>query len=104
MAPGTPSRGIKQNGREADHFSLYSADVRNAWIYTSTPPYIFIVWYLVKHRDFTFSFILLYLVLLRSYAAYPELNTLIRTIRGSMPPVSLMHFVELSFAKVATTT
>jgi hypothetical protein len=28
-----------------------SAEVKNAWSYTSTPQYVFAVWYLVKHRD-----------------------------------------------------
>jgi len=33
-----------------------TAKVNNAWSYTSTSPYIFMVWYLVKHRDnFTFT-------------------------------------------------
>jgi len=36
----------------------HSAEVNDAWSYNSTPPYIFTVWYLVKHRDnFTFIFI-----------------------------------------------
>jgi hypothetical protein len=26
---------------------------KNAWSYTFTPPYVFMAWYLVKHRDFT---------------------------------------------------
>jgi len=33
-----------------------SAEIKNAWSYTSTPQYIFIVWYLVKARyNFTFT-------------------------------------------------
>jgi hypothetical protein len=28
-----------------------SADVKNIWIYTSTPPCVFMAWYLVKPRD-----------------------------------------------------
>jgi len=44
---GDLSPGRKQ-GREVVHPYL-------AWSYTSTPPYVFMVWYLVKHRDkFTF--------------------------------------------------
>jgi hypothetical protein len=30
------------------------AEVKNAWSYTSTPQYVFMAWYLVKHKDFTF--------------------------------------------------
>jgi hypothetical protein len=52
---GAVSLGVKRPGREADHSSPSSAEVNNAWSYTSTPPYVFMAWYLVKHRDnFTF--------------------------------------------------
>jgi hypothetical protein len=34
---------------EADHSSLSSAKVKNMWTCTSTSPYIFMVWCLVKH-------------------------------------------------------
>jgi hypothetical protein len=33
--------GVKRPGREADHSSQTSAEVKNTWIYTSTPPYVF---------------------------------------------------------------
>jgi hypothetical protein len=36
--PGALSLGIKQPWREADHSPPSSADVKNAWSYTSTPP------------------------------------------------------------------
>jgi hypothetical protein len=52
--------GGKSAGREADHTSI-SAEVKNVWSYTSTPPYVFVAWCLVKHRDnfaFTFTFYL----------------------------------------------
>jgi hypothetical protein len=51
------SPGIKRPGREADHSPPSSAEVKNACSYTSTPPYVFMAWYFVKHRDsFTFTF------------------------------------------------
>jgi hypothetical protein len=51
----TLSLGIKQPGQEANHSPPSSAEVKNAWSYTSTPQYVFIAWCLVKHRDnFTF--------------------------------------------------
>jgi hypothetical protein len=34
--------GVKRPGREADH-SPPSAEVKKMWIYTSTPPYAFMV-------------------------------------------------------------
>jgi hypothetical protein len=40
--------------------SVGSAEVKNAWSYTSTPQYFFMAWYLVKHRD-NFTFIFFYL-------------------------------------------
>jgi hypothetical protein len=49
---------IKRPGHKADHLLPSSAEIRNEWSYTSTPPYIFIAWYLVNNRnssDFTFK-------------------------------------------------
>jgi hypothetical protein len=36
--PGTLSLGVKRPGREADHSPPSSAEVENAWSYTSTSP------------------------------------------------------------------
>jgi hypothetical protein len=35
--------GVKRLGREADNWPQTSAVVKNTWIYTSTPPYVFLV-------------------------------------------------------------
>jgi hypothetical protein len=57
--PEDLSLGIKRPGREADHSPPSNAEVKNAWIYTSAPQYVFVAWCLVKHRDdFTFTFTL----------------------------------------------
>jgi hypothetical protein len=66
------SPGIKRPGREADHSPPTSANVKNTWIHTSTPPYAFKrSAYLVKHRDtFTFTFMMTSVVLLHSYQSY----------------------------------
>jgi hypothetical protein len=56
---GDPSLGVKWPGREVDHSPPSSAEVKNEWSCTSTPPYAFMAWCLVKHRDnfiFTFTF------------------------------------------------
>jgi hypothetical protein len=45
------SLGIKRPGRESDHSLQSSAEVKNAWSYTSTPPYVFLVWDFVKHSN-----------------------------------------------------
>jgi hypothetical protein len=38
------------SGGEADHLPPCSAEVKNAWGYTSTLPHVFMAWYLIKHR------------------------------------------------------
>jgi hypothetical protein len=46
---------VKRPGGEADHSPPSRAEVKNARSYTSIPQYVFMAWYLVKHRDnFTF--------------------------------------------------
>jgi hypothetical protein len=49
---------VKQPSHESDCTFLSGAMVQNAWSYTSIPPYIFIPFFLIKHRD-KFSFYLL---------------------------------------------
>jgi len=49
--PGAITPRVKQPGREADHSSLSSAEVKNVWSYTSTPQYVFTASCSVKHRD-----------------------------------------------------
>jgi hypothetical protein len=41
VGTGVIFHGIKRLGREADHSSPASAEVKKMWIYTSTPPYAF---------------------------------------------------------------
>jgi hypothetical protein len=41
MGTGDSFPGVKRQGREADHSPLTSAEVKKMWIYTSTPPYVF---------------------------------------------------------------
>jgi hypothetical protein len=61
---------VRRLGHEADHSPPSSAEVKNAWSYISTPPYVsmvwclikyrivFMAWNVVKHRDnFTFTYI-----------------------------------------------
>jgi hypothetical protein len=43
-APGTLSSGVKRQGRETDHSPRTSAQVNKIWIYTSTPPYAFMMY------------------------------------------------------------
>jgi hypothetical protein len=41
MGTGGSFLGLKRQGREADHSPPTSAEVKKMWIYTSTPPYVF---------------------------------------------------------------
>jgi hypothetical protein len=43
-------------GDEAVRSSPPNTEVKKMWIYTSTPPYAFMAWYLIKHRD-NFAFL-----------------------------------------------
>jgi hypothetical protein len=55
--PGVLSLEENRPGCEADHSPPSSVEVKNAWSYTSTPQYVFMLWCLVMHREnFTFAF------------------------------------------------
>jgi hypothetical protein len=41
MGTGGSYPGLKRQGRETDHSSPTSAEVKKMWIYTSIPPYVF---------------------------------------------------------------
>jgi hypothetical protein len=50
---------------------FYLVEVKNAWRYTSTPPYVFRAWCLVKHRDnFTLPFTPIILILFSPVRAF----------------------------------
>jgi hypothetical protein len=46
--PWNLSAGVNQPEREADHLPPPSTEVKNAFGYTSTPPYVLMAWCLVK--------------------------------------------------------
>jgi hypothetical protein len=50
--PSVPSPGVKRPGREADHSPPPTADVKNAWSYTSTPKHVCMAWYLITRNVF----------------------------------------------------
>jgi hypothetical protein len=59
---GSISLGLNRPGSEADYSTPSSAEIKNAWSYTSTPQYVFMAWCLVKHGDnFTFTYTVLIL-------------------------------------------
>jgi hypothetical protein len=45
---GFSPRGVKRQGREADHSPPASTEVKKMWIYTSTPPYAFMAYCLIS--------------------------------------------------------
>jgi hypothetical protein len=47
---GALSPSVKQPRREPNQSPPSSADIKNAWCYTSLPPYI-MLWCLIKHRE-----------------------------------------------------
>jgi hypothetical protein len=45
------SLGVKRTEREGAHSPPSSAEYKNAWNYTFTPPHVFMVWCLINHRE-----------------------------------------------------
>jgi hypothetical protein len=57
MGTGVLSAGVKRSGREANHSSPYSDEVKNEWSCTSTTPYVFLAWCVFKYwHSFTCKF------------------------------------------------
>jgi hypothetical protein len=48
---GLLSLEVKRWGREAYHPPPSRAEVKNAWNYISIHQYVFMAWYLAKHRN-----------------------------------------------------
>jgi hypothetical protein len=68
--------GVKRQGREADHSSPSSAEVKNAWGYTSTPQYALMAWCsFKKHRD---SFIFIFYEEGTLFNVLLEINSVLR--------------------------
>jgi hypothetical protein len=54
--PGALSSERKRLGLKDDHFPPSGTEIKNAWSYTSTPPSVYMAWYLIKHGDFALPF------------------------------------------------
>jgi hypothetical protein len=55
FCPTLLSSELKGSEREADNSRQSSGEVKNPWSHMSIPPYVFVVWCLIKHQDnFTF--------------------------------------------------
>jgi hypothetical protein len=42
---------VKWQERETDDSSPSNAEIRDGWIYTRAPPYAFMGWCLIKHKE-----------------------------------------------------
>jgi hypothetical protein len=47
---GPPFSAVKWSGHEADHSPSSSAKSKSSWSYTSTLPYVLMMWYVIKHN------------------------------------------------------
>ena len=56
VGTGAISMGVKWPGHEADHLRPSCAKINSTCSFTSFPPYVFMAWCLMKHKDF-FTFI-----------------------------------------------
>jgi hypothetical protein len=59
--PGALSLWVKRPGREADHSTPTSAEIKKTWIYTASPPYVFTAQCLISQAQgqfyLTFTFL-----------------------------------------------
>jgi hypothetical protein len=69
---GILSLGVKLLGRDADHSTPPSVDVKNAWSYTSTPQYDLVTWCSVKKSTETNLPFTFHLHLIASYTISPR--------------------------------
>jgi hypothetical protein len=51
LTPGALPSGLKRTGPKAMLPPPSNTEVKHAWSYTSTLPYVFIAWCLMRHRD-----------------------------------------------------
>jgi hypothetical protein len=51
-------RGVKRPGSETDHSPPSSAEIKNAWSYTSTPQYTFMAWCSFKAQGQLYLYLL----------------------------------------------
>jgi hypothetical protein len=79
MVTGALSRRVKLPGHEPDHSPPPNAEDKNPWRYPSTPPYVFMVWCLIKNR---YVFMAWYLVKQRDNLASTSFEFKISTDFG----------------------
>jgi hypothetical protein len=83
----------ERSGCEVDHSHLPSAEVKNVWSYTSTAPYVFMAWHLVKYRN---SFII-HLPLYKQHCRESEIVSCIYLIKVIISSSSTITVVVVVF-------
>jgi len=86
MGAGGSFPGVKRPGLEADHSPPSNAEDKNLWSHTSSLPYVFMAWYLVKHGD---NFTLLLVDLFHAYISLHKITVSNKTNYNSFPSVPL---------------
>jgi hypothetical protein len=77
--------GIKRSGLEGEHSPPSSAQVKNAWSYTSAPPYVFMARFLVKHRMSPWRYIWLTIGILPSPLLLQMSSDFMSILQGTVP-------------------
>jgi hypothetical protein len=57
MCTGDSIMRVTHPGPSAGHLPETTPEVKNVWACTSTPPYAFMAWFLIRHRDRTINII-----------------------------------------------
>jgi hypothetical protein len=98
---GTISLGVKRSECEADHSLSSSTEVRNAWCHTSTPQYVFMAWYLVKHRD---KFYIYFVLLSKKFIKIFQVNIIIDNFFCIITNFEATDKVDSSFTQIERST
>jgi hypothetical protein len=93
MAKRGLSMGIKRRGHKTHHSPPSSAEVKNAWNCTSTPPYAFMTWCLVK-KEIHFHGVVLKLHKRTTLTTNNKIGTESREIIVSSQMYTPSHFLQ----------
>jgi hypothetical protein len=79
MGTGGIFLGIKWPEREANHSPPTNAEVKKTWVYTSTLPYMFMAWCVVKYGDsFRFINIIIIIIIIVIIVANEDNNNVMK--------------------------
>jgi hypothetical protein len=95
MSTGDYFQVVKRQKREADHSPLSISGIKNVRSYTFTPPYLFMVLSLVKHRD---NFPLPLPLPLHSYFWFTKSMCLLNYYKSVFLLYGLMYVVQRSLS------